>query len=137
MQEPHDASASEELAAQLGMKVREMLLPTLQQISESLDHLRLDRRSPAVRSDEANPSRSGYVTIERAAEITTISDSHLRRVIRSGELPASNIGTAARPTWRISRKDLDDWMQRKQGESPKLPPRSALDDLIRRHLPGL
>ena len=137
MQEPHDASSPEELTSQLGIAVREILLPTLRQISETLDQLRLDRRNSAGRTDEADPSWSGYITIERAAEFTDISDSYLRRVIRSGELPASNIGTATRPTWRIARKDLDEWMQRRQGERPKLPPKSALDDLIRRHLPGL
>ncbi len=114
-----------------------ILLPTLQQIREGLGLLRLDGQSSSGRSDEADPYRDGYITIERAAEITNISDSYLRRVIHSGELPASNIGSAVRPTWRIARKDLDEWMRKKQGESPKLPAKSALDDLIRRHLPGL
>jgi excisionase family DNA binding protein len=78
-----------------------------------------------------------YLSIERAAKLTSLSATHLRRAIRSGGLPASNVGTASHPTWRIARKDLDAWMQRNKGGLPSIPPKPELKDLIRRHLPGL
>lgn len=77
-----------------------------------------------------------YCSIKQAAKITGLSDSHMRRAIRSGELPASNAGTQFRPAWRIARKDLDDWLEKKKG-GHSVPPRSKLKELVNRHLPDL
>ena len=77
------------------------------------------------------------LSVKEAAKAVNLSESHIRRAIARGELPASNVGTAARPTWRIARADLDAWIEARKGGSPKVPPRSDLKDLIRRHLPGL
>ena len=78
-----------------------------------------------------------YFTIRAVAETTRLSDSHIRRAIRRGDLPASNLGTPDHPIWRVSRGDLIDWMDRKKGGPAKVPPRSSLKELVERHLPGL
>ena len=79
----------------------------------------------------------GYFRIREVAETTRLSESYIRRAIRSGDLPASNVGTPDHPTWRISRKDLVEWMDRKKGGTSKVPPRSSLTALVKRHLPGI
>ena len=78
-----------------------------------------------------------YLTIRSVAETTQLSESHIRRAIRSGDLPASNVGTPDHPIWRISRKDLVEWMDRKKGGTSKVPPKSSLTALVKRHLPGI
>jgi excisionase family DNA binding protein len=78
-----------------------------------------------------------YLTIEEVASWTSLSDSHIRRAVRAGDLPASNVGSDSHPTWRIALKDLEGWMERKKGGAPKVPPRSDLNALIKRHLPDL
>ena len=85
----------------------------------------------------AAPPGLAYFKIREVAETTRLSESHIRRAIRRGDLPASNVGTPDHPTWRISRKDLVEWMDRKKGGTSKVPPRASLKDLVERHLPGL
>jgi excisionase family DNA binding protein len=82
------------------------------------------------------PTSADYISIAQAAQITGLSQSHIRRAVRSGELTASNVGTPQRSVWRIARKDLAAWMERKKG-GIDLPPKSALKELIEHHLPGL
>jgi excisionase family DNA binding protein len=77
-----------------------------------------------------------YVSLKRAATLTGLSYSHVRRAVLTGELPASNVATASHPLYRIARTDLASWMEAKKGGS-KVPPKAALNDLIDRHLPGL
>ena len=78
-----------------------------------------------------------YLSIKRAANVTTLSESHLRRAVRSGDLPASNVGSLAHPIWRIKREDIEGWMKRRSGGVQKIPPNSKLSDLVKRHLPRL
>ena len=78
-----------------------------------------------------------YLTIKRAAKVTILSESHLRRAVRSGDLPASNVGSLAHPIWRIKREDIEGWMKRKSGGAQKIPPNSKLSDLVKHHLPRL
>jgi len=80
---------------------------------------------------------SDYVDIKSASKITGLSKSHIRRAVWSGELWASNVGATQRPTYRIARTDLVAWMEKKKGGTINVPPKSDLDDLIQRHLPGL
>ena len=87
-----------------------------------------------VRTSKPTPE---YASINQAARITGLSNSHVRRAVVAGELPASNIGSASHPTYRIALKDLHDWMNKKKGGTVKVPPKSFIDDLIQRHLPGL
>lgn len=85
-----------------------------------------------------NRSPAGeWLSINAIASVAGLSASHVRRSVVTGDLPASNIGTSARPVYRISRTDLASWMEKRKGGSQKLPPKSDLDDLIDRHLPGL
>jgi excisionase family DNA binding protein len=85
----------------------------------------------------AAPSGLAYFKIREVAETTRLSESYIRRAIRRGDLPASNVGRPDHPTWRISRKDLITWMDGKKNGTSKVPPRSSLKDLVERHLPGL
>lgn len=78
-----------------------------------------------------------YLSIKSAAKLTTLSQSHIRRAVRSGDLTASNVGSPSHPIWRIKRDDLEGWMKRRSGGNPKVPPDSHLNDLIKRHLPRL
>lgn len=75
--------------------------------------------------DEAVQSRNQpdaeYVSIKRAAKITSLSYSHIRRAILAGELTASNNGGPAHPIYRIARKDLVEWMKRKRAGAESRP----------------
>lgn len=77
-----------------------------------------------------------YYSIKQAVGSTGLSESHIRRAVRSGELPASNLGSSLRPLWRIARKDLDVWMEKKKG-GHGIPPKPEMKRLVKRHLPGL
>ncbi|MBY0522770.1 MAG: helix-turn-helix domain-containing protein [Gemmataceae bacterium] len=81
--------------------------------------------------------RAEYLTVKDVAILTSLSESYLRRKIYARELPAANIGSEARPVWRIQRKDLVAWLEARKGGTPSIPPKSQLRDLIQRHLPGL
>ncbi len=48
-----------------------------------------------------------------------------------------NVGNGDNPQWRIAPADLTAWVERRKGGTPAVPPGSEMDDLIRRHLPGL
>jgi excisionase family DNA binding protein len=90
-----------------------------------------------LESSLANQLDAPAFSISQAAEMVNLSDSHIRRAIYKRDLPASNVGSTARPLWRIMRSDLIAWMESKKGGDPKIPPRSDLKALIDRHLPGL
>lgn len=81
--------------------------------------------------------RAELLAVKDVAVLASLSESYLRRKIYSRELPATNIGTEARPVWRISRKDLAQWLEARKGGTPSIPPKSKMRDLIHRHLPGL
>jgi len=111
------------------------LLPDIQALLNRLAQSifdRLDRIETALTRSAAE-----FVSIKMASSLTGLSRSHLRRAIKSGELPASNCGTAYHPLWRIARTDLIAWMATKKGGTPKVPPKSEIAELIQRHLPGL
>lgn len=78
-----------------------------------------------------------FLMIEEVASLTGLSDSSIRRAIRSGDLPAANMGTTSKPRWLVDLEDVVGWIRRKKGGAPMIPPPSALKDLIERHLPGL
>jgi excisionase family DNA binding protein len=56
-----------------------------------------------------------FYSIKQAAQVVSVSADHIRRAVTGGWLPASNVGTPARPTYRISRADLLAWVD--QGKS--------------------
>ena len=90
-----------------------------------------------LREGRADSTETEYMSIKRAVKITGLSDSHIRRAILSGDLPASNTGGSLRPVYSIARKDLTAWMERKKGGTSRVPPPSTLKELINRHLPDL
>jgi hypothetical protein len=89
------------------------------------------RGSSSSSSRTSNPDAAGvhgaappglaYFKIREVAETTRLSESHIRRAIQRGDLPASNVETPDHPIWRISRKDLIEGMDRKKGGT-KIPP---------------
>lgn len=58
-----------------------------------------------------------WLAIKGAALITGLSAPHIRRAVRSGNLPAANVGTRSRPIWRIFKNDLENWMRERKGGS--------------------
>ena len=68
-----------------------------------------------------------WLSIDEVSVMTGTSDSYVRRAIKSGELPSANTGTAERPKYAVSRKDVNEWMESKKGvvsarTLAKLPP---------------
>lgn len=55
------------------------------------------------------PSR--MLTPEGVADELAITPEHVRRLIRRGQLPAVNIGSPGRPTYRIFRDALDQYLR--------------------------
>lgn len=57
-----------------------------------------------------------------AAELGTSVDTVLG-LIRSGQLKASNLGQRVRPRWRVSRADLQAFLDARSNQRPKPAPR--------------
>src|SRR4051812_5719983 len=75
--------------------------------------------------------RQEWLSISQVAAATGLSASHVRRAVRSGQLPASNAGTPDRPVWRIARADLAAWMETKKGgTAAAVAPKSELSEMI-------
>jgi excisionase family DNA binding protein len=98
---------------------------------------RIEQHLVGTKEEPLGSDRKAHLSIRSASMLLSLSESHVRRAILKGELPASNVGSRARPLWRISRSDLDAWLESKKGGISAVPPRPALRDLIDRHLPGL
>lgn len=99
--------------------------------------VRMEEKLESLLKDRPNGSIAAeYVSIKQGAKMTELSESHIRRAVRSGELPASNAGTRWHPVWRIARTDLAAWMEKKKG-GINVPPRPNLKELVSRHLPDL
>ena len=63
-----------------------------------------------------------WFSIKQAAAYAGLSGDHVRRAVTGAMLPCSNVGTPDRPLYRISRRDLEGWLEkRKAGALP--PPR--------------
>jgi excisionase family DNA binding protein len=59
---------------------------------------------------------SGSHTVQQAAELLAVSVDHVGVLIRSGELPASDISRpgSRRPLWRIADEDLAAFLARRR-----------------------
>ncbi len=55
-----------------------------------------------------------YLSVEQTAATVGVSTKHVRRAMKRGELPYSNIGTNQRATYRIARHDIQTWMESKR-----------------------
>ena len=61
-----------------------------------------------------------WFSIKGAAALTGLSPAHIRRAVTGGTLACSNVGSMDRPTYRISREDIEEWMKRRKAGA--LPP---------------
>jgi len=55
-----------------------------------------------------------WFSIQETAILTGLSSDHVRRHVTSGLLPVSNQGTHEKPYYRIHRKDIDEWMNKRR-----------------------
>jgi excisionase family DNA binding protein len=77
-----------------------------------------------------------FYSIRQAAKVVGVSADHLRRAVTNGVLPASNVGTMSRPTYRISRADLLAWVERgKAGATLPASRRKTVIPQSRHHRP--
>lgn len=90
----------------------------------------LDRIEALLRAGVPAPE---FYSIGEAAVVVGLSPDHVRRAVVGGTLACSNVGTAARPTYRIARADLLAWMERRKAGA--LPParRKARAAPVSRH----
>ncbi len=73
-----------------------------------------------------------WFSIEEVAVITGLSNDHVRRHVRTGLLPVVNQGTFEKPYYRIHRKDIDAWMDKRR-EAPSPAPRKKPGPYVSRH----
>lgn len=96
---------------------RDLLRKLVDQQAEILLHLR------ELRKERELPQQEWFSIIEAGA-LTGLHEDTIRRAVTGGTLPCSNVGTYDRPTYRISRKDIEAYMEkRKAGAFP--PPRKS------------
>lgn len=57
---------------------------------------------------------SEHLNVKKAAEELDVSVDQVKKLITSGELPAVDVGIASRSFWRIARKDLDAWLEKRR-----------------------
>lgn len=74
--------------------------------------------------------RQEYLSLKDAAVYCGLSKNHLRSQIQMGLLPASDIGTPAKPNYRLSRTNLDKFMKDRETGPVRLPTSSLRPDKI-------
>jgi len=74
-----------------------------------------------------------FYSIKEAATVVGVSPDHIRRAVTGGVLAASNLGTMARPTYRIARADLLAWFERGKTGGIAPAPRSNITPRSRHH----
>lgn len=63
---------------------------------------------------DAQPSDPEWLSVEDSAKALGMHPESVRKLIRTGQLPAANISSDKRPTYRVSREDLDLFAQSKR-----------------------
>lgn len=94
--------------------------------TDELDSLgaAIANRLAALLQKQALPER-GCFTLDQAAEFVVCHPEHIRREVKSGRLPAVDIGNGGRAAIRILRADLLSWLeQRKTSVFPVRTPQS-------------
>jgi hypothetical protein len=81
-----------------------------------------------LRRELAGRPATAYVSIAGAAAYTGLSEKHIRRAVKRGDLACSNTGGPGRPTYSIALKDIDAWMEAHRVR--RAPPRSERDALV-------
>lgn len=131
---PAQCLEPERIASFLGVSLVEMDWPgpSLSPTQQALE--RIEAKLDAQGAGPGLVAQADYLSIKEAAGVTRLSYSHVRRAVLAGELPASNVGSESHAIYRIARSDLATWMNTKKGGS-RLPPKSTLKELVKRHLP--
>jgi excisionase family DNA binding protein len=77
-----------------------------------------------------------YLSIDQAAAVLGVDGKHIRRAIKAGRLPCSNISNGSRkPMYRIARRDLEEWVRGRRVNTA--PPQSERELLVQKYLgPG-
>jgi excisionase family DNA binding protein len=70
----------------------------------------------------------GCFSIKQAATFVGCSESHIRRQVHRGPLPVANIGTQDGPDYRITRGDLEAWLERRKATPSPSPVRTKAAD---------
>jgi excisionase family DNA binding protein len=101
---------------------------------------RLDKIETLLRQRIAKDDGSGdaeFLSIKQAATLASLSSTKIRREIKAGRLPASDVGTPAHPHYRIARLDLQAWMEMNRGGNvpPSVP--IFMPTANNRHFPEL
>lgn len=88
-------------------------LPLLLRIADVLERVaaHLDRKH----SPSENRTDPEYLSINQAAALASLSPSKVRREVKSGRLPASDVGTPDHPHYRIAKADLQAWLEKNRG----------------------
>ncbi len=122
-----------QIAEFLGVSVEEMDWPgpAASPTQEALDRIEA-KLDAGLGVRPLASAQANYLSIKEAAALTRLSYSHVRRAVLSGDLPASNVGSATHPVYRIARTALAAWMDNKKGGSV-LPPKSERRGLIDRY----
>lgn len=60
-----------------------------------------------------------YLSVTQVGVLTSLGADFIREAIKEKELPASNIGTAEKPLYRVARKDVDEFMAKRRLEKKK------------------
>jgi excisionase family DNA binding protein len=97
-----------------------------------------ESRSPDGQTNVLPPSiPPALMSIKDAAIYIGMSGPYVRRAVTSGSLPVYNLGSQARPYYRIKIADLEKWVEdRKHGPKPvgrKKPPSGGVDIRRSRH----
>jgi excisionase family DNA binding protein len=102
----------EHLGEYLVHNIKAIIEETIAPMKAAIEELREKQKS----------QRQEFLSIKDVAEVTGLSEVHVRRAVTGGTLACANVGTHGRPLYRISRRDLNEWFdKRKSGACP--PPR--------------
>jgi excisionase family DNA binding protein len=82
----------------------------------------MDHLGAKLVTSQSEDEPSEYLSIQQAATFACLSATKIRREVKAGRLPASDVGTPAHPHYRIARADLQAWMETNRGGT-NAPPR--------------
>ena len=85
-------------------------------------------RDEIRRSAPSASVEDGYITTRKAAELAAVHPATIRRWIADGRLPTRQVGSPARPRFRVLRSDLD----RVLGTQPAKPKQMTPEERARR-----
>ncbi|OAI54976.1 hypothetical protein AYO44_13890 [Planctomycetaceae bacterium SCGC AG-212-F19] len=112
---------------------RDLLKRIAEAVERAAGHLQaLDRQGSLA----AGRADAEFISIKQAAGVAGLSATKIRREIKAGRLPASDVGTPRRSHYRIRKTDLQIWLETNKG-GIGLPPKSELASLVNRYFPDV